>query len=319
MRGGIPGAVDEAGGDPTAHAAYWKPTISYLKGHVRPSYRVEAVDTRGHWPADFLARARIPLVRAPEAVAMLADDGLLEPRAADALRAEAVSTIRRHGHDDGQDGAIGGLLAIRRRELFRTAAADLLGRLDPMQVACGVGTVTAVTIGAALDLVSAAVAGQDGAFPATICVVAMGRFGGHEMSYGSDADVLFVYEPAARASEEAATRAAHAAAEELRRMLARPGPDPALHVDADLLLEGPQVPLVRTLAAYRAYDGRWGSPLEVQALLRAEPVAGDPALGEAFRALAYDIRYPSGGLPEGSVREIKRIKARTEAERMPRR
>ena len=229
-----------------------------------------------------------------------------------------MSTIRRHGHDDGQDGAIGGLLAIRRRELFRTAAADLLGRLDPMQVACGVGTVTAVTIGAALDLVSAAVAGQDGAFPATICVVAMGRFGGHEMSYGSDADVLFVYEPAAGASEEAATRAAHAAAEELRRMLARPGPDPALHVDADLRPEGRQGPLVRTLAAYRAYYGRWARPWEVQALLRAEPVAGDPALGEAFRALADDIRYPSGGLPEGPVREIKRIKARMEAERMPR-
>jgi hypothetical protein len=50
-------------GDPTANAAYWKPTISYLQGHMRASYRVEAVDTRGHWPADFLARARIPLVR----------------------------------------------------------------------------------------------------------------------------------------------------------------------------------------------------------------------------------------------------------------
>jgi hypothetical protein len=50
-------------GDPTAHAAYWDPTISYLHRHVQPSYRVEAVDTRGHWSADFLARARIPLVR----------------------------------------------------------------------------------------------------------------------------------------------------------------------------------------------------------------------------------------------------------------
>jgi hypothetical protein len=52
-----------AAGDPTAHAAYWKPTIAYLHRNVRPSYRVEAVDTRGHWPADFLARAGIPLVR----------------------------------------------------------------------------------------------------------------------------------------------------------------------------------------------------------------------------------------------------------------
>ncbi|MDQ2967002.1 MAG: hypothetical protein M3R37_01620 [Actinomycetota bacterium] len=49
--------------DPAAQAAYWSPTITYLKGHLRPSYRVEAVDTAGHWPANFLARARIPLAR----------------------------------------------------------------------------------------------------------------------------------------------------------------------------------------------------------------------------------------------------------------
>ena len=49
--------------DPAARAAYWSPTIDYLKRNLRPSYRVEAVDTAGHWPADFLARARIPLAR----------------------------------------------------------------------------------------------------------------------------------------------------------------------------------------------------------------------------------------------------------------
>jgi glutamate-ammonia-ligase adenylyltransferase len=56
----------------------------------------------------------------------------------------------------------------------------------------------------------------------------------------------------------------------------------------------------------------------MQALLRADPVAGDTALGQAFGELADDIRYPSGGMAEGPVREIKRIKARMEAERMPR-
>jgi hypothetical protein len=49
--------------DPAAHAEYWSPTITYLQRNLRPSYRVEAVDTAGHWPADFLARARIPLAR----------------------------------------------------------------------------------------------------------------------------------------------------------------------------------------------------------------------------------------------------------------
>jgi glutamate-ammonia-ligase adenylyltransferase len=89
-------------------------------------------------------------------------------------------------------------------------------------------------------------------------------------------------------------------------------------VDADLRPEGRQGPLVRTLAAYRSYYRRWARPWEVQALLRAEPAAGDAALGAAFERLADEIRYPAGGIADASVREIKRIKARMEAERMPR-
>jgi glutamate-ammonia-ligase adenylyltransferase len=146
----------------------------------------------------------------------------------------------------------------------------------------------------------------------------MGRFGGHEMGYASDADVLFVHDPRPGADEEAATRAAHAVAEELRRLLGRPGPDPPLRVDADLRPEGRQGPLVRTLAAYLAYYRRWAAPWEVQALLRAEPMAGDAALCDAFGQLADDVRYPAGGMDEQAVREIRRIKARMEAERMPR-
>jgi len=37
--------------DPAAHASYWTPTIAYLQRQLAASYRVEAVDTAGHWPA----------------------------------------------------------------------------------------------------------------------------------------------------------------------------------------------------------------------------------------------------------------------------
>jgi hypothetical protein len=49
--------------DPASHAAYWQPAISYLRSHLTPSYRVEAVDTAGHWAALYLPRAGIPLAR----------------------------------------------------------------------------------------------------------------------------------------------------------------------------------------------------------------------------------------------------------------
>ena len=49
--------------DPASSAKYWAPAISYLHRHLGPSYRVEAVDTEGHWAAVYLPRAGIPLAR----------------------------------------------------------------------------------------------------------------------------------------------------------------------------------------------------------------------------------------------------------------
>ena len=49
--------------DPAASPQYWTPAVAYLHKHLTPSYRVEAVDTTGHWPALYLARAGIPLAR----------------------------------------------------------------------------------------------------------------------------------------------------------------------------------------------------------------------------------------------------------------
>ena len=46
-----------------ADASYWAPAVSFLRAHQSPNYRVEAVDTVGHWPALHLARAGIPLAR----------------------------------------------------------------------------------------------------------------------------------------------------------------------------------------------------------------------------------------------------------------
>ena len=46
-----------------ASAIYWAPAATYLHKHLTPSYRVEAVDTAGHWAAVYLPRAGIPLTR----------------------------------------------------------------------------------------------------------------------------------------------------------------------------------------------------------------------------------------------------------------
>jgi glutamate-ammonia-ligase adenylyltransferase len=255
------------------------------------------------------------LLRQPETVAWLGNDSQLAPRDRAALHAEAAALVGRHAL---ADGAVAAVRALRCRELLRTAMADLLGLSGPEQTGEALTVVAAVTIEAALQVALRSVTERRGNFPTRLCVVAMGRFGGHECGYGSDADVMFVHDPLPGAGEQDASAAAHAAAEELRALLARPGPEPPLLIDPGLRPEGRQGPLVRTLASYRAYYQRWSVPWESQALLRAEPVAGDKDLGDRFTALADGLRYPDGGIPGPSVVEIRRLKARMEAERMPR-
>lgn len=250
------------------------------------------------------------LMNAPDAVALLGSDADLAPRPAAALRAEASAAVSRHDHPAK---AVTALRALRRRELFRTAVADISGLADIERVGVALSELNDVTIQAALDTAI----GQ-GALPTRLAVIAMGRLGGMESSYASDADVMFVHAPLPGASEREAGDAAFAVANELRRLLALPAPDPPLVIDPDLRPEGRQGPLVRTLASYRAYYARWSSPWESQALLRARFSAGDAALGAEFLAVADGLRYPPAGIGDDAVRDIRRLKARMEAERLPR-
>ncbi len=232
------------------------------------------------------------LLRAPEAVAMLGDDAELTPRGRPVVAAEALAAAGRH---EAPEVAVAAVRAVRRRELFRTAVADLLGRLDVEAVGTALTDVTAATVAGGLAIATRVVeTARGGGLPTAVAVIAVGRFGGGEVGYGSDADVLFVHDPLPGADEQDATEAAHAVVGELRRLLALPGPDPQLVVDADLRPEGRQGPLVRTLASYAAYYDRWSLVWESQALLRAEPVAGDVGLGERFVRLVDTLRYPDG-------------------------
>jgi glutamate-ammonia-ligase adenylyltransferase len=88
-------------------------------------------------------------------------------------------------------------------------------------------------------------------------------------------------------------------------------------MDAGLRPEGKNGPMVRSLDSYAEYYRRWSLVWETQALLRARPMAGDDELAADFVALIDPIRYPDS-LSEQDVREIRRIKARVEAERLPR-
>jgi [glutamine synthetase] adenylyltransferase / [glutamine synthetase]-adenylyl-L-tyrosine phosphorylase len=282
--------------------------LRFLRDEGRVADRLARLLGSSRYVADLL-------LRAPEGLRVLGDDAELVPRPAAALLTQFRGTAARHADPDE---AVVTARALRRHELLRIASADLLGLLDVEEVGEALSAVAAATLQAALDVAVRSVTSRLGALPTRLAVVAMGRLGGRELGYGSDADVLFVHEPLEGAPEREATQAATAVAELMRTLLGRPAPDPPLEVDTNLRPEGKNGPLVRTLASYQAYYARWSDTWEAQALVRASPIAGDAAVGARFVELIDPVRYPAGGLTAAAVTEIRRIKARVDAERLPR-
>jgi len=289
-------------------ATHWY--LKLLRDSGTAAQRLAQVFSTSRYVADALTRS-------PEAVRWLDDDEQLQPRSHDRLTAEVDAVLARA---DEPAAAATALRALRRRELARTATADVLDVVTSTHAAQILTVAADVVLAGALRVAAAQVRAERGLDddPTRLLVVAMGRLGGREMGYSSDADVLFVHDPADGVDPVAAQEFALAVATTLRGLLAAVGPEPALEVDADLRPEGRNGPLVRSLASYAEYYGRWSSPWESQALLRARPVAGHEDLGRRFTDLVGPLRYPSGGLDTAAVREIRRIKARVEAERLPR-
>ncbi|POH72823.1 bifunctional [glutamine synthetase] adenylyltransferase/[glutamine synthetase]-adenylyl-L-tyrosine phosphorylase [Arthrobacter glacialis] len=257
----------------------------------------------------------------PEATAWLGNDKELLPQTFEQQWSEIQATISRHTESTD---AIRLIRLIRQREILRVAIADSCGLLSQEAVAEALSDVDRAAVLGALMVAEAAV--YAGAEVLTqVLVVAMGRQGGREIGYGSDADVLFVHRPLEGLAPELAGEATAQAKAIVQKMTAlltapvRPAiqAERVLKVDADLRPEGRNGPLVRSLAAYQEYYTRWSSAWEAQALLRARPMAGSDDLAREFVAMADPIRYPLV-LSESDLREIKRIKARMESERLPR-
>jgi glutamate-ammonia-ligase adenylyltransferase len=260
------------------------------------------------------------LEKIPEAVAWLEDEADLRPRSLAALHEEARSVLARH---ESADAAAAILRTARRREMLRLAFSAILGELTLAELAAALTDVTATHIRAVLAAIRGSTLDSEapdsglGAAPSPdgieFAVIGMGRFGGAELGFGSDADVMYVYRTGVLEGEAAADRARF-----IVRELGRLTEDNTLPLDLDIGLrpEGKNGVVARSLDSYTAYYRRWSLTWEAQALLRARGVAGDTALLRDFAAVADTVRYPAA-LSDQDVREVKRIKARVENERLP--
>lgn len=249
------------------------------------------------------------LDRIPESAAWLEDDDALRPRSAAQLAEEVRAVLARH---ETPDAVASVLRSMRRREVLRTAMGGVLGLSSIEEIATSLTDIISALLGGVLAAIRRGSATRPGA-DAEFAIIGMGRYGGAELGFGSDADVVYVQRPGTAEPHQAQLYSQFVVAELVR--LTEDSRLP-LDLDADLRPEGKNGPLVRSLDSYRAYYARWSLTWEAQALLRARGVAGDQALLEDFEELADGVRYP-GAVSDRDIREVKRIKARVESERLP--
>lgn len=255
----------------------------------------------------------------PQGIEWLRDERVLdEPRTRDQLVRLAVGRL--HWQD-----TTAALRRFKRLELLRIVLRDLadettVGGVGEELTALGEACLTgALRAELRRQAQQRGLASPDD-LPVGIAIIGMGKLGGRELTYASDLDVLFVHEPTEGAGEQEATRLALEIATNVMRSLSDiTAEGTAFEVDADLRPEGRSGPLSRSLASYLAYWDRWAEPWERQALLKVRHVAGDRDLGGRFVAAAQPHAYPSEGFEEHGAPAMRRMKARLEKERIPRR
>ena len=211
---------------------------------------------------------------------------------------------------------------LRRHELLRIAFADLLGQLDVIAVCEAISATTDATLDAALQAATAAVAAEHGRrrLPVRIAVIAMGRLGGMETGYGSDADVMFVYEP---------RDPAHPGRDDRRRWPSESSPGCArCWPRRRPTRRSASTPTCARKAATGRWSVRW-PPTRSTTPAGPRPGRrrrccgpGSPSAtrtsGARFIEMIDPVRYPAEGVSPDQLLEIRRIKGRVDSERLPR-
>ncbi len=221
------------------------------------------------------------------------------------IREAGDATLRLVGLIDSRpefDAKVGTIRRSVRRRKLRIAARDILEETPVESTVEALSDTADSAMEAALHLLDA---GDD------FAVIAMGKWGGRELSYGSDLDLIYV------SSTDGAQDRAHRVAGDLSRVLSEPGRHgEGYQLDPGLRPEGKGGPLTRSVEAFRRYYETWAEPWELLALVRARPVAGDPEVLREFVEVIEPVVWRPR-LDSAVARQIRMIKARVESERIP--
>lgn len=227
-------------------------------------------------------------------------DELLDVRAAgpvptrESLAEELERSLDRVDRED-TEAVLLALNEFRQTASFRIALATLAKRQPAGEAMRQLAWLAELIVRAALGQVESELAAQHGRIPgAGIAVLGYGSFGGEELGFGSDLDLVFLYDAAPEALSDGA-RPLEAArwyaklAQKLVGFLGTVSPAGRLYeVDVRLRPDGAKGLLVSTVARFAEYQREHAWTWERQALVRARAVAGDDAPIAAFDRIRAD-------------------------------
>ncbi len=255
--------------------------FSLLVEHPQVLKRAAALMARSAWAARLLARHPILLDELTRSAASFAATDWAAERAA--LAAECAAL------EGDVERLLDHLRHFKQRHVLRLTIADLEGELPVMalsdELSALADTILRVTIDAA-----AVSLGMERPSPrpaiAGFCVVGYGKLGGKELGYGSDLDIIFLYDETCPAPPERLARVAQRVITWLTSLTSA-----GVLYDTDIRLrpDGAAGLLVTSLHALREYQLHRAWTWEHQALTRARFCAGDAALGQRFEALRDEI------------------------------
>lgn len=218
---------------------------------------------------------------------------------------------------DEEEDLLTALRRFKSAELLRVGFNDLAGELDDRQVARELVTLAEVCLCEAARLARRLLGlGEDpGRGRVRLAVLAMGRLGAGELGYGSDLDIIFVYQGRGDDFDETAHTAATRLAQKIVSLLRVPTRDGRVfEVDTRLRPSGRGGPLVTSLDRFINYHDKEADLWERQALLRGRVVYGPATLARRIHSELQRLVYTSG-LSESGIREIAELRDKVIADR----
>ena len=261
------------------------------------------------------------MMQSMQSITWLGDDEALSARDRASLDMQTSAMVARYASNIADFAQ--SLRALRRQEIERVALAWMCGLIDDDTSMFAMSDVFDAILDATLQwsMREAVSVMNLNAPQAEIAIIALGRYGGKEVNFCSDADIMVIYKPVGEVCDlNAAHRFAQKTVDILRNILQGPLTlEPKIMVDLDLRPEGKDGPLVRSLESCENYYRQWSSTWEHQALLRARFAAGSKELADALLdGVVNELRYAANPLSDSQLAEIRKLKARMEAERLPR-